>query len=802
MRASMSVATGENRRIPHTCPSCKRQYRVVVRVDLLTMHSANCPHCGHASYFDNRRGQLAPADQRPQPSSGRSVGTPTAPKPSSRPISAPSTPQPGRSVGTSTPPTPRSATSGAPAAQKATGRPSNGRSGATVRDYRGVSGAATSQKTTPGAKFRQDVAPISPRKTTGIISWWYQFRNRLYQQYPTAGRIRWLRLSIQLGAAGLILGISAFLLLVASMHVPGLYLANETGQYLQRLSVVSPNRIVDQNGELIAELFARKTGELTYEQTPASLRDKLVFVEDEDFYSHGGVDWGSVFRAAIINVFSFGYSQGGSTLTQQLARILLDAREKTLFRKFRETALAYVLEDNLSKREIITAYMNHVYLGHGAIGFQNAAQFYFEKPVTELSFAEELALVSLPSAPEHYSPLRNPEKLKIKMDAVYERMEDEDFTVPPRSDYEQQVVSMLRGMNKSPGSSAFGERVNDAPWVAEFIRLKLKNLLGSEYQYDSGLVIHTTIDAKLQRASLRETREFIAKTAPNFPPVRMQDGKVIYDADVAEQLQREYAQVAIGPMLFGMPGPGVSSRPLLQAAAIGIDTRTGAVRFMQGGTRFSAGNQLNRTIQMRRQTGSSIKPVVYSAGIESGSITVASLLDDKPIFVSQRNQVENDKDYWLPHNYSGVYEGQISVREALMKSQNIPAIRVARATGLPRLGEQFQKFFFPSEDTFENRFRSDETVAIGSLEMSPLEMAAGFSAFGNDGVIRRPYLIERIVAGDGQEVYSYSNRDEFQLNIPAERRVLDPAAARVMVSLLTDSGKYGGTARGDLLRDP
>ena len=243
------------------------------------------------------------------------------------------------------------------------------------------------------------------------------------------------------------------------------------------------------------------------------------------------------------------------------------------------------------------------------------------------------------------------------------------------------------------------------------------------------------------------------------------------------------------------PGP-TRRKVTLQTASVGIKPGTGEILFLQGGTEFTAGNQLNRAIDMRRQTGSTMKPIVYSAAIESGILTAASPIKDEPIYARNVKRRRNQKEFWLPGNYDGVYEGDIPVRRALAFSKNVAAIRTAKIIGLPRLSEQFRKFFFYDEHSFKRRFRFDFTVAIGSLEMSPLELASGFSAFGNNGVIKRPYLIRKISNRDGKVLYNGSGRDEFKLRVPRERRVLPGDVAQVMSSILRDSGRQGGVRRG------
>lgn len=822
----MSAPTGiegQERRFLHNCKGCGGKFRVLIRADILRVHQALCPHCQTANFFDNRRGAYL-ADSPPA-TDGAPIAPAAEPKPAARP-----TPHAAAPPRSSRPPETTAARTSAtppPPEQKSTLRTPP--APPPLRKSSPAAAPARSPERRPPLIERRETVEAGPRapallrtqtkarppQTTPRRAGWLT-RGALparawLEKLPLPAAIkdalrpllagelsRTWRFYLAAGFAGAVL---IPMILVASLRVTHLYFPAGVGPYANRLQFVSPNRIYDRNGELIGELFSEKTGSLRPEEIPAQVKSVLLFVEDEGFYYHGAVDWLAVTRAMAANVLSFGYSQGGSTVTQQLARILLSNREKSLFRKLRETALAYHLEENLTKDEILAAYLNLVYLGHGAHGFEVAADFYFDAKVDELNFVETLTLASLPSSPERFSPLRRPDGLKRKMDAVYERMRSEGFPAPAPEEYERQYRDMLASLNKRPTASVFGSRVNDAPYVAEYVRLKLVELLGQDFQYGAGLKIYTSIDRKLQLAAGRESRAFIAASAPNFPAVRYVDGKRVGGDDLERQIAQAYSQTSIALFALGQNAP-VENRPRLETASIGIDPRTGRVLFMQGGAEFRSGSQLNRALNMRRQTGSAIKPVVYSAGVESGELTAATILDDRPIYVSlQGIAAAGERDYWLPGNYSGTYEGKLSVRRALAKSQNIPAIQAARMVGIDRLGEQFRKFFFPDERNFDRRWRADETAAIGSIEMSPLEMASAFTAFANNGTIVRPTLIERVVGPDGAELYKAGAQDEFRLGAPAERTVLPGPVAEILNSLMHDSAGYSGVPRSGFSGD-
>ncbi|MEQ9365817.1 MAG: transglycosylase domain-containing protein [Leptospirales bacterium] len=652
--------------------------------------------------------------------------------------------------------------------------------------------------------------------------------------------------------AGAYISAPVFLLALyigVSFAFPPLALPESIEVFEARLQPVQPNRILDREGGLLAELFSRKTSNIQLGSAdsgfPDTLKHKLLFVEDESFYEHGGVRPLAILRAFFRNLAAGRYVEGGSTITQQVARLALRNRGRNLSRKFQEAVLCRELESRLTKDEILTAYINHVYMGHGAYGMQVAAAFFFNRPLIDLNFAEELMLVTVLPAPAEFSPLRNPARLEQRMDLLYNRMVREDFPRIPADRYRHQKNELFSGLqDQSPNQSVFASRTNHAPYVAEYIRLALRSMARAKVAdqkragavraaglfaageknnrvegapnrrrsprsnrtrgaseltaahiaelFQTGVTIHTSIDPALQKAATRETPRYIGDINPRYPPYQIVDDKPVRRRGLRERLAREYEDARLGLQILGLTAP-VSETPRLQAAAIGVAPKTGAVLFMQGGAGFRAGNQLNHAISMRRQTGSAIKPFVYSAAIESGRASPASILDDKP-FPDDGPGPEEDPD-WKPRNYKDDYHGKVSVRFALQKSLNIPTIQLAQRTGMSRLALQFQKFFFPTEAVFRKRFRRDLTVAIGSLEMSPLEMAAAYTAFGNNGVIRRPYLIEKIIARDGTVLFARGEGpgfDEFNLKIPEKRRVISGDVAHVMASLLRDSARKGG----------
>ncbi|MCS7204439.1 MAG: transglycosylase domain-containing protein [Leptospiraceae bacterium] len=577
-----------------------------------------------------------------------------------------------------------------------------------------------------------------------------------------------------------------FFVSIGIVFISGSMLFFSVDDYLLQIHESQSNVIYDRNGKVLSELFTIKTSTLKWHEVPKDFIEILLFVEDEDFFYHVGIDFSALFRAMYHNLISMRFVQGGSTITQQLARILLGEREKTVTRKLKEAFFALELERRFTKEEILLLYINQVYLGHGAYGFQNASRFYFQKDLENLNFTEKLALASLPSRPEFYSPLRNFQQLEEKMDTIFQRMRKEKFPYAiSEEQYRAQKLTLRKILNRSPMETVFGTRDDHAPYVSEWVRTKIKSLLGEKYEFSGGLKVYTTIDGNLQIIVSRETKSHIEELRKYHPYKVSED-------DVNTYLLKYYLQSALGGMFLGLPIPTIPQKEL-QAALIGMNPRTGEILFMQGGAEFSASNQFNRAIFMKRQTGSAIKPIVYSAGIEDGIFHPGTVFEDSPLYFSL-NQIQNE--YWLPENIDESYEGKITLREALERSRNIPALIAGQRIGIERLGVQFEKFFFHTESEFQKRFRRELAISIGIIEMSPLEMMLAYSAFANNGVIPRPYLITRIEDKNGNVIYQGKEKDEFNTNMPAEKKVLSGDVAEVMISLLKTSAKKSGVNRG------
>lgn len=581
-------------------------------------------------------------------------------------------------------------------------------------------------------------------------------------------------------------------IVVFSYFVAGvLQTKKEIPMYLTLLSKNLPTKILDRNGQVVSEIFQKRTSTLQLSDYPEDMISVLLNIEDQKFFYHGGIDYSAIIRATFKNFISLSYKQGASTITQQLARIILDDRRKSLNRKWREAQLAFALESSLSKEKILETYMNHVYLGHGAFGFGEGVKFYFQKNPMELTREEMVLLASLPSAPNKYSPLKNPEGSFVRVQAILSSFRNRG--IYPNLE-KSKFVSIYHNLStRSPNESVFGQRQDIAPYVTEHVRFILSQLEGDKNIYENGgYVVETTLDRSSQEIIGPLVRSYLAKSVKSGK-IQKKRIRNITPSGLEYALKQRYEEVGLLNEIFSDVDLNEVQKDNsgVQAAIVGIKPDSGQILFLHGGEGFNSNNQFNRVTQMRRQTGSSIKAILYASAIDAGAIHMGTKILDAPLYYRGGGGKE-----WAPENLGGSFDGEISLRTALVKSKNTAAVQIAERLGMQKIDYYFTKFFFPNEKEKKERFRPDLSVALGSLEISPLEMATAFSGFVNLGSIKRPYLIQRIRNARGEVLYEVGGLDEFKMKTPLERQVLRPDTAEVMISILSDSGKASGVRNG------
>ncbi|EQA37444.1 transglycosylase [Leptospira inadai serovar Lyme str. 10] len=560
---------------------------------------------------------------------------------------------------------------------------------------------------------------------------------------------------------------------------------SEVEALLNVFYIHQPTVIYDRDGKKVSEIFGKKTSNLEWDAYPENLKRMVLLVEDRNFYSHGGIHYSSLLRAFFVNVMNLRFKQGASTITQQLSRILLNDREKSLERKLKEAQLAYALESHLDKQKILLHYMNNVYLGHGAFGFDSASEFYFGKKPKDLNLAEMIVLASLASAPNRYSPLKNPDLSLGRVEAILRSLENDGAL---KEDLRPSMRDLYTSFNtRSPGETVYGNRKDDSPYVTEHVRKFLQTLYPDTNIYETGgFSVYTTISQPVQ-AELQRVVKSHVDSIIRSGQVRKQRLTEIGRNSDANPFRNLVADLSPALELFidtdKFRAGGDNG---LQAAVVAVDPQTGDVLLLHGGTEFKSDNQFPRAAGMYRQTGSTIKPILYAEAIDEGIVTPATRILDAPLIY--RNSTSN----WMPENIGNQYDGDISVRIALAKSKNTAAVQIAEKLGLSEISETFGRFFFPEEKILKNRFRRDLSLALGSLELSPLEMASAYSSFANDGNVLRPHLIEKVTDRSGNVVYQRKEQDEFNLHWPNERRAISPPTAEIMIDLLHGSANHAG----------
>ncbi|MFJ5381878.1 penicillin-binding protein 1A, partial [Cupriavidus sp. CER94] len=453
-----------------------------------------------------------------------------------------------------------------------------------------------------------------------------------------------------------------------------------------------PLRVFTRDNVQIGEFGTEHRAFIPIDRMPKLMSDALLAAEDDQFYSHVGVDVPGLLRAALANIGE-GYAQGASTITMQVARNFYLSREKTLSRKWYEILLAFEIDRSLPKERILELYMNQVYLGEHAYGFGSAAQTYFGKPLAQLSLAETAMLAGLPKAPSTMNPVVNLPRAKRRQEYVLGRMLALGMIT-------QDQYRAARNTQIVVNHDANGRFDGHAEYVAELARQLAHDRFGDE-AYTRGINVYTTV------SSMHQT--------------------LAYDA------------VQAGIERYGKRhGAEKTATALPQAALISLDARTGAIEAMVGGSDFNA-NRYNHATQAQRQPGSTFKPFIYSAALERG-ISPGTLINDAPLDNSPR---------WQPGNDDGRFVGPITVRQALAESRNLPAIRTLQAIGIPYAIDFAGKFGFATK-----RLPPYLPMALGTGTTSPLRLAAAYGVFANQGHRVEPYLIEKITDGDGRVLFA------------------------------------------------
>lgn len=496
--------------------------------------------------------------------------------------------------------------------------------------------------------------------------------------------------------------------------------------------------------ELVTNLFARnreKRRLVKFQDIPKVLVDAVIAAEDKRFFQHSGFDPIRVLKAAYVNLREQEIAQGASTLSMQLAGDLwLDRRERTWKRKAGEVLITLHLERKLTKQQIFEYYANQIYLGHiGSFaihGFGQGAQAYFAKDIRQLTLPEAALLAGLPRGPGLYNPFRNPERAKARRNWVLGQMLE--IGAITEEQYREAIEAPL-------GVTMGGTEAGDAPYFVDLVNSWLRQQF-HEYDFQSsGYRVYTTLDRNLQEAAVEAVQVGLA--------------------EIDERCRR-------------LGRTREKGWPEVQAALVALDPRTGAVRALVGGRSYAA-SQLNRALA-RRPPGSSFKPFVYAAALESSleggplTITTTTELTDQP------TTFWFDNKPYEPSAYKDEYYGQVTLRRAFAKSLNVPTVRLAEMVGYDKVVDLARRAGLNME------IQPTPAVALGSYEVTPLEIAGAYTVFANLGEVLKPYYVQMIRDEAGRVIYEAH---------PEPKRVLDPRVAYLIVDLMQEVIRSGTGVR-------
>ncbi len=592
-------------------------------------------------------------------------------------------------------------------------------------------------------------------------------------------------------------------------------------QAMRNVEMQVPLRVYTRSGALIAQIGEQRRIPVTYDQIPDLVKHAFLAAEDDRFFEHHGIDYLGVLRAVVVDIISGDKTQGASTITMQAARNMFLTLDKTYRRKLQETFVTYQMEHEFSKQEIFGLYLNVIFFGQRAYGVAAAAETFFGKTLDQLTVAEAATIAGVPKAPSRYNPIVNPQLAAGRRSYVLGRMRVLGFI---------DDATAQAAMNEPVQARAHAPLFDvEAPYIAEMARLELRQRFGANAE-SAGYKVYTTIDGRLQAAANRALRigliEYdrrhgyrgpaghVQLTASNKPE-QLEEvvdeyasvGNLLPAVVVSAQSRsarvyakaRGFAQIdwdglswarkagtneTVGPtpksadeivsrgdviyVVADTSGHAqLAQVPEAQSALVALDPDDGGIAALVGGFDYFT-NKYNRATQAKRLPGSGFKPFLYSAALENG-FTPASTLLDAPLVL----EGQGIEDSWRPENSHGHFGGPTRLREALALSRNLVTIRLLRELGTPYASDYVTRFGFDKRSLPQNL-----TLALGTLQVTPLEIASGYAVFANGGFRVQPYFIDRIENAAGEVVYRAAPRIACeQCEHPADLGQIAPNAA-------------------------
>ncbi|ASJ71136.1 Penicillin-binding protein 1A [Granulosicoccus antarcticus IMCC3135] len=569
-------------------------------------------------------------------------------------------------------------------------------------------------------------------------------------------------------------------------------------QQLREVQLQMPLRIFTAEGDLIAEYGEKRREPVMISEVPDSLKNSIIAAEDQTFYTHPGVAWQGLARAAFYLVKTGRKGPGGSTITMQVARNFFLSNERTYDRKIREIFLSFKIESELAKDEILELYINKIYLGTRSYGFAAASRVYYGKSITELDLAESAMLAGLPKAPSRYNPIVNPERALLRRDYVLGRLLALGMIDQQSHDSAKAEVVTAELHTAKPDV--------EADYVGEMVRARVEQLFGKNWA-NAGYKVYTSIRSQQQTSAntaLRDALYDYERRHGYTGPLAQLDAETMADplllSEALEALPNpgdllpaavisvqddntatvmtetgeqhvlpfedvEWARerisidkqgdeitnvnevMAVGDVIALQRRKDGSARfvqePAIEGAFIAMEPDTGEITALVGGYDYYR-SKFNRATQARRQPGSTFKPFIYSAALNAGD-TAATIYNDAPV-VFHDSALEGE---WRPSNYSGRFFGPTRLREALVKSRNLVSVRVLREIGIPYAVEYAQRFGFEP-----GRLPPDLSLALGNASVTPMEMSGAFAVFANGGYKVPAHFIDRVEDPRGNVIYS------------------------------------------------
>ncbi len=536
-------------------------------------------------------------------------------------------------------------------------------------------------------------------------------------------------------------------------------ISQDTVASIEPGAVAIPSKVFDRYGKLIGEFYTERRSLLNFEDYPKHLTDALIASEDRKFHEHHGIDYAGIFRAIVRNTLRLRFAQGGSTLTQQLAKVLFTNQEKTLDRKMFEYFCAQAIEAKYNKQEILEMYLNLIYMGHGIYGLETASQFYFNKSARGLTVGEAASLVGIIPNPKAYSPLTDLPRFLERQLVVLQslsavgKLQQEKIPNERRRFFQSWRIAGKD--SKQSGIADFPDRLsgrNYAPFFLDYLRQKLTTQFTQDALNRSGLRIHTTLDLGRQIVAQRSAKAAVELQKKHYEKL-LEGARKKNNAARIQEYERALAST--------------------NAAFVSIEPKTGYILTMVGGAEFSQQNQFNRALKADRQIGSTIKPLLFYLALSKQVITPATLIADEPL-----------QDF---QNYDGKFLGKITVRDALKLSRNPTAIRVLQKLDFDDLRSLVHEILQIPYSDIEKKIPRELGVALGSSSFTPIQLAQMYATMLNRGRRVEPRDLLRIEDNQGRQIWEAPEPTE-------PPQVMDPAAAYVAITLMQAVVDGGGTA--------